>query len=154
MQPGGESDTALGDWYVNRIVVDRKPLLLLVSAKSLLPIVIRAKEVRMLPDRLPDLVAGRLKRLGVPSHLRKAEEAAMHPVKVGMTADRSVVGILVEQARLAPDYVGPGLLDETTLHFVESRLEGTPWFAGKRRDSVVFATDKTRELLRSRWGGG
>jgi hypothetical protein len=30
------SDTALGDWYVNRIVVDRQPLLLLVSSTSLL----------------------------------------------------------------------------------------------------------------------
>jgi hypothetical protein len=30
-------DTALGDWYVNRIVVDREPLLLLVSSTSLLP---------------------------------------------------------------------------------------------------------------------
>src|SRR3972149_6891191 len=34
-----ESDTALGDWYVNRLIVDRQPLLLLVSARSLLAIV-------------------------------------------------------------------------------------------------------------------
>ncbi len=33
----GESETALGDWYINRIVVDRRPLLLLLSAKALLP---------------------------------------------------------------------------------------------------------------------
>jgi hypothetical protein len=30
-----ESDTALGDWYLNRLVVDRRPLLLLVSRKGL-----------------------------------------------------------------------------------------------------------------------
>jgi len=30
----GTSDTALGDWYVNRLIVDRQPLLLLVSAAS------------------------------------------------------------------------------------------------------------------------
>jgi hypothetical protein len=34
-----QSDTALGDWYVNRLVVDRRPLLLLISARALLPIV-------------------------------------------------------------------------------------------------------------------
>jgi uncharacterized protein DUF6933 len=32
------SDTALGDWHVNRIVVDRRPLLLLVRSTSLLPL--------------------------------------------------------------------------------------------------------------------
>jgi hypothetical protein len=29
------SDTALGDWYVNRITVDRQPLLLVVSSVAL-----------------------------------------------------------------------------------------------------------------------
>ena len=57
------SDTALGDWYVNRIVVARRPLLLLVSSRSLLPILAPAREVRGLPMRLPGLVASRLKRL-------------------------------------------------------------------------------------------
>jgi hypothetical protein len=28
------STTALGDWYVNRLIVDRQPLLLLVSSTS------------------------------------------------------------------------------------------------------------------------
>lgn len=36
--PPARSDTAPGDWYVNRLVVDRRPLLLLVSGSSLLPI--------------------------------------------------------------------------------------------------------------------
>ena len=31
-----QSDTALGDWYVNRLTVDRRPLLLLVSSHGLL----------------------------------------------------------------------------------------------------------------------
>lgn len=51
-----ESDTALGDWYVNRIVVDRKPLLILVSSASLLSILTPARSVRTLPDRLRELV--------------------------------------------------------------------------------------------------
>ena len=43
------SDTALGDWYVNRITLDRQPLLLLVSAKSLLSMLAPAKNVKSLP---------------------------------------------------------------------------------------------------------
>ena len=46
------SDTALGDWYVNRLVVDRQPLLLLVSSSSLLPLLMPARGVRSLPERL------------------------------------------------------------------------------------------------------
>ena len=49
--------TALGDWYVNRVVVDRQPLLVLVSSMSLLPIVAPARDVRGLPGRLPGMVA-------------------------------------------------------------------------------------------------
>src|SRR3990172_4233493 len=58
----GTSDTALGDWYVNRLVVDRQPLLLLVSSASLLPMLVRARDVRELPRHLEDIVARRLAR--------------------------------------------------------------------------------------------
>jgi hypothetical protein len=56
------SDTALGDWHVNRLVVDRQPLLLLVSSCSLLSILAPARDVRILPNRLATLVASRLRR--------------------------------------------------------------------------------------------
>ena len=59
------SDTALGDWYVNRVVVDRQPLLLLVSSLSLLAIIAPARKVRDLPKRLPRVVVDRLLRLGI-----------------------------------------------------------------------------------------
>ena len=59
------STTALGDWYVNRIVVDRQPLLLLVSANSLLPAITTARDVKSLPKRLASVVGARLSRLGI-----------------------------------------------------------------------------------------
>lgn len=153
-EPDAASDSALGDWYVNRTVIDRVPLLILVSEHSLLPIVIRVRDVRSLPERLPELVADRLRRVdGVSTRFAEAEAAAMAPVVVAKTANRSVVGVLVECAYLAPPYVGPARLDDAELRVIESRLERVPWFAGKRREDVVFAADKTRELLRERWGG-
>lgn len=51
------SETALGDWYLKRIVVQRQPLLLLVSAAALFPIVLPARDVRSLPSRLATIVA-------------------------------------------------------------------------------------------------
>jgi len=81
------SDTALGDWYVNRLVVDRQPLLLLVSSRSLLAILEPARNVRELPEQLPGMVEQRLGRLGVEDRLIRHEITAMHPVQVGPTRD-------------------------------------------------------------------
>ena len=92
------SDTALGDWYVNRVMVDRQPLLLLVSSTSLLPMLIPARNVRGLPARLAVLVEARLRRCGLDDRTIAAETLAMASVAVGPTVDRSVLGIMVDFA--------------------------------------------------------
>ena len=149
-----ESTSALGDWYVNRLTVDRRPLLLLVSARGLLPMLIAAREVASLPARLPALVAARLRRLGVPPAVVQAEIASMQPVLVGPTADRSVVGIMVDFAKSIPYHLDPGAWDETTLPFVEAQLAETPCHASGRSEDVVFPERKAPELLLARWGAG
>jgi hypothetical protein len=98
-------DTALGDWYVNRVVIERTPLLVLVSSKSLLPILEPARDVRHLPDRLPELVGRRLTRLGVDALLIRAEVSALAPVHVAPTSDRSVLGILTNFCLTLPYYL-------------------------------------------------
>ncbi len=149
-----QSETALGDWYVNRITVDRRPLLLLVSAHGLLPILLPARDVRSLPDRLAAIVANRLRRLGVPGPVVTAEVAAMTSVAVGQTIDRSVVGIMVDFGKSVSFHLEPGAWDETTLAFVEARLAETPCHAGRRFEDVVFPGRKALELLLARWGAG
>jgi hypothetical protein len=99
------SDTALGDWYVNRIVVDRQPLLLLVSSASLLPLLVPARDVRALPDRLSALVESRLRRSDVEPQVIARELQAMHPIAVERTVDRSVLGIMVDFAKAIPYYL-------------------------------------------------
>jgi hypothetical protein len=128
----GLSDTALGDWYLNRLVVDRQPLLIMVSSRSLLSILAPARDVRALPTRLPNLVADRLRRLGVPEWLAKAESAAMNPVVIARTQDRSILGTMVDFAKMIPGYLPIGGWDQTTLPFVEARLAETPCRASGR----------------------
>src|SRR5262245_48247743 len=99
------SDTALGDWYVNRVVVDRQPLLLVVSSTSLLSLLLPARDVRGLPDRLGALVESRLRRCGVETQAIAGELQAMHPVTVAPTIDRSVLGIMVDFAKALPYYL-------------------------------------------------
>ena len=148
------SDTALGDWYVNRLSVDHRPLLLLVSAHGLLPALIPAREVARLPERLAAIIAARLRRLGVASSVVHAEIAAMNPVTVTATTDRSVVGIVVDFAKSIPYHLEPGAWDDSTLGVVEARLAETPCHAGGRFEDVVFPNRKALELLLARWGAG
>lgn len=145
------SDTALGDWYINRIVVDRQPLLLLVSAVSLLPILVPARDLRTLPLRLAGLVEARLRRLGVPDKDVFAEIEAMTPVEIGPTVDRSVLGIMVDFAKSVPYFLPPGDPNEDTLRFAEDRLADTPCHARRSFNHVVFPKYKAPELLSVKW---
>jgi hypothetical protein len=145
------SDTALGDWYVNRIVVGRRPLLLLLSSASLLPAVVPARDVQKLPARLASIIERRLRRLGVDQRVIDVEVAAMGSVVIEPTTDRSVLGIMVDLAKGIPYYLKPGRWTETTLDIVEQRLAETPCRAGQRSDRVIFPAQRASELLRSRW---
>ena len=145
------SNTALGDWYVTRLVVDRQPLLLLVSSRSLLAILAPARDVRGLAGHLPDLVAARLRRLGVPAPIAQAEISAMAPVHVGPTRDRSVVGSMTDFAKSVPHYLEVGGWDTTTLPFVEARLAETPCRTARQRASVIFPEQEAPRLLAAKW---
>jgi hypothetical protein len=65
------------------------PLLLLLSPASLLPVLVRTWGVRALPTQIGDLVFHRLTCLGIATSLIDA-------VRIGVTADRSVFGIMGE----------------------------------------------------------
>ena len=144
-------DTALGDWYVNRIVVDRQPLLLLVSSASLLPMLLPARDVRGLPGKLGALVAARLRRCGVDVRAVDAEQQAMDPVVIGPTVDRSVLGIMVDFAKAVPYHLEAGRWNDDTLELVEARLAETPCHAARSADRVIFPEKKAPDLLRSKW---
>jgi hypothetical protein len=154
VEPDATSDTALGDWYVNRVTVHRKPLLILISSRSLLPILTPARNVRALPERFPGLVADRLRRLGVSGHLVEAEVAVMTPVHISKSVDRSVLGILVDFAKAVRFELVPGAWSESSLQLAESRLAETPCYAGQSFENVIFPKKKTPDLLMTRWGAG
>ena len=148
-----KSDTALGDWYVNRIVVDRRPLLLLVSSTSLLPMVVPARDVKGLPSRLAGVVEARLRRLGIASRTIEAETRAMSPVVIARTDNRSVLGIAVDFAKSLPYYLESGSWDDSTLQQAEDKLAETPCHAARTFEQVVFPEKKAPEVLRMKWAG-
>jgi hypothetical protein len=148
----GDSDAALGDWYVNRVVIDRRPLLLLVSAKSLLSILVPARDVRSLPERLAGIVAARLERLGVDRDLVRAEVEAMSPVLVAKTRDRSVLGAMVEFAKVAPYLLPERGWDENWLPAVEAGLADMPCLVTQPVKKALCPVDDTPRLLAAKWG--
>jgi hypothetical protein len=145
------SGTALGDWYVNRIVVDRRPLLLLVSSTSLLAALVPARDVRRFPERLGDVVAQRLGRLGVSKSLIDAELGAMTEVGIAKTVDRSVLGITVDYAGMLRYMLDPGFAEHEGLMEAEELLWENPCHAGRSFDQVVFPRKKAPEVLKARW---
>ena len=145
------SDAALGDWYVNRIVVDRQPLLLLVSEKSLLAILTPARNVKTLPDRLGKMVAERLLRLGVEEPLILAEINAMDIVRVGRTRNRSVTGQMVDFAKSVPYYLPVDGWSTPRLWFAENRLSETPCQVTRTLDAVIFPYEAALRLLVEQW---
>jgi hypothetical protein len=145
-----QSDGALGDWYVNRFVVDRRPLLMIVSSASLLAAIEPARDIRALPERLGTIVAARLYWLGVDQRVIDAEVSTMQPVRLAATRDRSVMGIVVECCKDAAYHLPVNGWNDASLVEVESFLRQTPWHASKR--DFVVPQKKAVELLNARWG--
>ncbi|HYS79837.1 MAG TPA: hypothetical protein VEM76_03970 [Anaeromyxobacteraceae bacterium] len=106
--------TRLGDWYATLVYDHREQFVLCVSERSLLPVVVPAKEARTLAPRFRDTVAELLARLGVSPADIERERAEMADVRVGRTASRQVLGSMNDFLRMfswrAP---GRSLLDES-----------------------------------------
>lgn len=149
----GASETALGDWYVNRIVIARQPLLLLVSATSLLPIIEPARDVKRLPERLTETVGARLRHLGIDDAVLAAEIDAMADVVVARTTDRSVTGQMVDFAKHLSYYLPENGWSEWDLRAAEEKLSEMPCRASRPFDQVIFPREAALRLLASTWVG-
>jgi len=88
--------TVLGDWYANVLFSRPHQLVLCVSERSLLPVVLLAKEPNTLTPRLSVAVGEVLQRLGVAPALIEREQIAMRDFAYGRTQNRRVRGSLNE----------------------------------------------------------
>lgn len=93
-----EPTTALGNWYANLIRAGRTQVILAVSERTLLPVVLPAREARSMAQRLTDALEPMLVCLNVPAEDVVAERSAMARCGIAKTADRRVLGSLKELA--------------------------------------------------------
>ena len=100
--------TVLGDWYANLVYARPQQLALCMNERSLLVVVLPAKDFKNVAPRFRAQVAALLMRIGVPAQAVAAEERAMSEFAFGPTANRKVLGCLNEAAfALSYELVNP-----------------------------------------------
>lgn len=106
--PAGDAiqpTTVLGDWYANTLNVGRRRLVLCTSERTLLTVLVPARDLPHLPDRLRDAVARMLARLDVPHEDTARERREMMWHQLGRTASRQILGSMNDFALLADTYI-------------------------------------------------
>lgn len=86
-------DTTLGDWYANLVRAGRTQVVLAVSERTLLPVVLPARDGRSLVRRLAEALDPLLVSLDVLADDIATERAAMQDWTIGKTANRRIVGL-------------------------------------------------------------
>jgi hypothetical protein len=144
-------DTVLGDWYANVLVTRPQHLVLCISERTLLPVVLPAKDAKSLPVRLAREVSSVLAALGVPPQAIKREQAAMLEVRIGPTANKSVLGSLNElmfqlrnQLHWHPDLT----LLEHSLRLAGTPMQATEGHFPDRAAVALFAAESTIQLAK------
>lgn len=84
--------TVLGDWYANLIICRPQHLVLAVSERTLLPVLVPAKDAKGLPGRVTSAVEDTLATLGVDEAAIRRELQEMQAWRFGKTANRRVLG--------------------------------------------------------------
>lgn len=90
--------TVLGDWYANLIFARPQQLALCMNERSLLVVVLPARDFKNVAPRFRAQVVSLLTRIGVPAGDVAAEEKAMQEFRFGPTANRKVLGCLNQAA--------------------------------------------------------
>jgi hypothetical protein len=87
-------ENVLGDWYANILYTRHGHYVLLVSERSLLPILTTARDLDNLVPRFMKQLADVLAALGIRRGLIDRELSRMEPLYFGRTNSRSVLGTM------------------------------------------------------------
>ena len=92
----GAPTTVLGDWYANIVFSKPQQLVVCISERTLLPVVVPAKDIHGSPERLCAQLGQLLQFIGVSSAAIELELAQMREHQFAPTASKSVLGSLNE----------------------------------------------------------
>ena len=124
----GQGETALGNWYAT-VMFWKPQVALLVSERTLLPVLMPLAPAATLARRFPAQLALVLKEHGVPSEFIAQEVWRMDQVQYSKTANRSVVGIINEFVKQAEFWLAAYAYekgDDDDLLAISAKLAETP----------------------------
>ena len=140
--PTPDPTTVLGDWYANLLNVGHRRLILCTNERSLLSLVVPARDLRGLPHRLAESVAALLERIGVPPPIVAREVREMQWARFDRTLSRKVLGSMNDFAiGAALFFRGNDAAD--ALEELDWELNGTPCGPLK----YAFPRERAKELL-------
>jgi hypothetical protein len=93
--------TKLGDWFANRFNVGAERYVICTSERSLLTLLVTAKELGSVGERIIDALNTLLTELQVPAPMREREIHEMREFRVTPTNSRSILGSMNDMAYLA-----------------------------------------------------
>ncbi|WNV85532.1 DUF6933 domain-containing protein [Umezawaea sp. Da 62-37] len=114
--------TLLGPWYAT-VMFWRPRVVLLVNEATLLPVLLPMAPAATLTGRVGEQISAVLTAHGVPAAILDQERLHMRTARLGVTANRSVVGVMVDFARLAEIHHNASAVDLIALAV---RLASTP----------------------------
>jgi uncharacterized protein DUF6933 len=136
------SSTLLGDWYANVIFVYRKPLVLAVSGRTLLPVLVPAREPESLGPRLTASLGEVLAALGIPKQQIRDEQAQMTEIVLAPTDSPRVLGTMNDFDRMLDPAAGQSLTS-AALELAEAPCGPIGMESPNRATIVAFATFAT-----------
>jgi hypothetical protein len=100
---GEQCTTLLGQWYATALFW-KPQITLLVNEPTLLPVLMPLAPAATLPARIGEHIAAVLAAHGASAAIIAEEQRRMRDCRIAGTANRSVVGVMNEFARLAAIY--------------------------------------------------
>ncbi len=90
------STTLLGDWYVNLLIIRRQYILLLASERTLLPVLMPAKDLAHFPERFRQELGDVLHPLKFSADKINSELDQMKEWHFAKTASRQILGSMTD----------------------------------------------------------
>jgi hypothetical protein len=143
--------TLLGDWYANVLVARPQHLVLCISERTLLPLVVPAKNIQQLPLRLEQALAPVLIALGIEAPAVARELAAMQSPRIGRTASKRTLGSLNELMFLLQGQLEwqPSLsLLAHSLRLSQTPMKGVEHSFPDRATTALFASAALLDRMR------
>ncbi len=141
--------TWLGDWYANLLFTRPAWLVLCVSERTLLPVLVPARELETILPRFRRMVRNMLEAIGVAEHSVRNEEREMADVAIGRTASKRVLGSMNDFAWMVDGYLeGTISLLDVSLRLAETPCSPLEMDTPRRTTVALFAGKPHVTLVR------